>query len=49
MRKGRTAEFDLERWAEKVAEAARKGVQVERLWSEKLKAQKRHRDAAPDK
>jgi hypothetical protein len=32
--------FDLERWAEKVAEAARRGVQVERLWSEKLKADK---------
>jgi len=37
--------FDLERWAEKVAEAARKGVQVERMWHEKLKADLKHKQA----
>jgi hypothetical protein len=38
--------FDLERWAEKVAEAARKGVQVERMWSEKLKEEQKKAQAA---
>jgi len=43
--------FDLERYAEKIAEAARKGVQVERLWSEKLKAdrEKAAAETAPKK
>lgn len=31
--------FDLEKFAEKIAEAARKGVQVERMWQEKLEAE----------
>jgi hypothetical protein len=37
--------FDLERWAEKVAEAARKGVQVERMWQEKLEADLKRKQA----
>jgi len=41
--------FDLEKYAQKIAEAARKGVQVERMWQEKLEAEQRRRDAAPDK
>jgi hypothetical protein len=35
--------FDLERRAEKVAEAARKGVQVERMWQEKLEQEQKKR------
>lgn len=37
--------FDLEKYAEKIAEAARNGVQVERLWSEKLKADRKQKEA----
>ena len=37
--------FDLERWAEKVAEAARKGVQVERMWQEKLEQELKRKQA----
>ena len=36
--------FDLEKWAEKVAEAARRGVQVERWWSEKLEAEQKRKE-----
>ncbi|HEY5054831.1 MAG TPA: hypothetical protein VII58_01645 [Acidobacteriaceae bacterium] len=37
--------FDLEKWAEKVADAAPKGVQVERMWQEKLEAELKRRQA----
>lgn len=38
--------FDLERYAQKIAEAARKGVQVERMWQEKLEAEQRQKETA---
>lgn len=37
--------FDLLRYAEKIAEAARKGVQVERMWQEKLEAELKQKQA----
>jgi hypothetical protein len=38
--------FDLEKYAQKIAEAARKGVQVERMWRERLDAEQRQKEAA---
>jgi len=38
---------DLEKLAQKIAEAARQGVQVERMWLEKLEAEREQKQAAP--
>jgi hypothetical protein len=37
---------DLERLAQKIAEAARQGVQVERMWQQKLEADQKPKKAA---
>jgi len=39
-------ERDLERLAQKIAEAARQGVQVERMWQQKLEAEQKKKQAA---
>ena len=36
---------DLEKLAQKIAEAARQGVQVERLWQQKLEAELKQKQA----
>jgi len=36
---------DLEKLAQKIAEAARQGVQVERLWHQKLEAEQKQKQA----
>jgi hypothetical protein len=40
---------DLEKLAQKIAEAARRGVQVERMWHEKLKAEQQQKQATNPK
>lgn len=40
---------DLEKLAQKIAEAARRGVQIERLWHEKLLADQKQKQAANTK
>jgi uncharacterized NAD-dependent epimerase/dehydratase family protein len=37
---------DLEKLAQKIAEAARQGVQVERMWQQKLEADQKLKQAA---
>jgi len=37
---------DLEKLAQKIAEAARQGVQVERMWQQKLEADRKQKQAA---
>jgi hypothetical protein len=37
---------DLEKLAQKIAEAARQGVQVERMWQQKLEADLREKRTA---
>jgi hypothetical protein len=39
-------ERDLEKLAQKIAEAARQGVQVERMWQEKLEGERKQKKAA---
>jgi hypothetical protein len=36
---------NLEKLAQKIAEAARQGVQVERMWQQKLEADKKQQQA----
>ena len=38
---------DLEKLAQKIAEADRQGVQVERMWQQKLEAEQKQKQAAP--
>jgi hypothetical protein len=37
------AQRDLKGWAEKLAEAVRQGVQVERMWQEKLEEEQKQK------
>jgi hypothetical protein len=38
---------DLEKLAQKIAEAARQGVQVERMWHQKLEVDQKLKQASP--
>jgi hypothetical protein len=40
---------DLEKLAQKIAEAARRGVEVERMWHQKLEADRKQKQAPTTK
>jgi hypothetical protein len=40
---------DLEKLAQRIAEAARQGVQVERMWQQKLEAEQKQKQATTPK